>query len=236
MDMKLYCFQVGAIKIPTLPEALPMYAYLIEHPKGRVLVDTGESYALRGEFTVMEESDTIVPQLARLGYTPDDIDYVVISHLHLDHAGYMDSFPNAAFIVRKEELRAAWWPEPYELGYRLPNFEHTRNFRFIQPEVEEDFDVFMDGAVVLIDTRGHSRGHQSVLLDLPNTGKVLLAIDAAPDKEIFDRGYSGRPGVDSYQEVRSLQKLRHLVDAGYQIFFAHDAKHPHEKLAPLYYD
>ena len=94
----------------------------------------------------------------------------------------------------------------------------------------------MDGKVVLIDTRGHSRGHQSVVLDLPNTGRVVLAIDAAPDKEILDRGYSGRPCVDSFQETRSLQKLRHLADAGYQLFFAHDPKHPHEKLAPEYYD
>ena len=236
MDMKLYCFQVGAIKIPELPDALPIYAYLIEHPKGRVLVDTGESYELRDANAVMTEEDTILPQLARLGLTPEDIDYVVLSHLHLDHAGYMASFPKATFLVRKEELRAAWWPEPYEQGYLLQNFERTRGFKYIQPGPDEDYDVFMDGKVVLIDTRGHSRGHQSVLLDLPSTGKVVLAVDAAPDKEILDRGYSGRPCVDSFQETRSLQKLRHLADAGCQLFFAHDPKNPHEKLAPEYYD
>ena len=237
MDMKLYCFQVGSFRLPTLEVAMPMYAYLIEHPKGRVLVDTGQSYELRDECSLFEEEDTIVPQLARLGYTPDDIDYVVISHMHLDHAGYMSSFPNAVFIVRKEELRAAWWPEPYEKpGYQFPTYEKARGFRYIQPGIDEDYDVFMDGSIVLIDTRGHTRGHQSVVLDLPNTGKVVLTIDAAPDKEILDRGFSGRPGVDSYQEVRSLQKLRHLADSGYKVFFAHDPKNPHEKLAPQYYD
>ena len=236
MEMKLYCFQVGAIKLPELADAFPIYAYLIEHPKGRVLVDTGESYELRDENSVIREEDTILPQLARLGLAPEDIDYVVISHMHLDHAGYMSAFPKAAFIVRREELRAAWWPEPYEQGYLLPTYEKTRDFRYIQPDIDEDYDVFMDGRIVLIDTRGHSRGHQSVLLDLPNTGKVLLAIDAAPDKEILDRGFSARPCVDSFQEARSLRKLRHLADAGCKVFFAHDPKHPHERLAPAYYD
>ena len=236
MEMKLYCFRVGAIKLPELEDALPIYAYLIEHPKGRILVDTGESYELRDENAIMTSEDTILPQLARIGYAPEDIDYVVISHMHLDHAGYMGSFPDATFIVRKEELRAAWWPEPYEQGYLLATYEKTRDFKYIQLEIDEDYDVFMDGRIVLIDTRGHSRGHQSVVLDLPNTGKVVLAIDAAPDQEILDRGFSGRPCVDTAREARSLRRLGHLAASGYQLFFAHDPKHPHGKLAPLYYD
>ena len=157
MEMKLYCFQVGAIRFSPAEDALPIYAYLIEHPKGRVLVDTGESYALRDENAVMAEEDTILPQLRKLGYTPADIDYVVLSHLHLDHAGYMSAFPDATFIVRREELRAAWWPEPYEHGYLLANYENTRDFRYIQLGNDEDYDVFMDGSILLIDTRGRSR-------------------------------------------------------------------------------
>ncbi len=236
MDMKLYCFYVGGIKLPFMKDMMPMYAYLIEHPKGRILVDTGQSYPLRDENAIMEESDTILPQLAKLGYTPDDIDYVVISHMHLDHVGYIDCFPNATFLVRKAEMQAAWWPEPYERGYDLRTFEKTRNFKFIQLGNDEDYDVFEDGSIVLIDTRGHSRGHQSVILDLPNTGKVVLAIDAAPDKDMLDRGFSGRPFTDTYHETLSLQKLKHLADCGYMMFYAHDAKNLHEKLAPEYYD
>ena len=236
MEMKLYCFRVGGIRFPGAEDDLPIYAYLIEHPRGRVLVDTGESYPLRDGNAVMEESETILPQLERLGYQPEDIGYVVLSHLHLDHAGYMSAFPKATFLVRKEELRAAWWPEPFELGYCLENYAPTRDFKFIQPGPEEDYDLFGDGRIVLIDTSGHSRGHQSVVLDLPHTGKAVLAVDAAPEKEILDRGYSGRPNVDSFREARSLQKLRHLADCGYQVFYAHDPKHPHERLAPDYYD
>ena len=236
MEMKLYCFRVGGIRFPGAEDDLPIYAYLIEHPKGRVLVDTGESYPLRDSNAVMEEEETILPQLEKLGYGPEDVDYVVLSHLHLDHAGYMSAFPHATFLVRKEELRAAWWPEPFELGYCLANYAPTRDFKFVQLGPEEDYDLFMDGRIVLIDTAGHSRGHQSVVLDLPHTGKAVLAVDAAPEKEFLLRGYSGRPNVDSFREARSLRKLRHLADCGYKMFYAHDPRHLHEKLAPDYYD
>ena len=236
MDMKLYCFQVGQIKLPFMKVPMPMYCYLIEHPKGRVLVDTGENYERRDENAIMEESDSIIAQLAKLGYTPDDIDYVVISHLHQDHAGYLSDFPNAKILIRKAELQAAWWPEVYEHGFDLRDYENTRNFKFIQLDRDEDYDIFMDGRIVLVDTRGHSRGHQSVALDLPNSGKILLAIDAAPDKAMLDRGFSGRPFTNSQAEVWALRKIQHMADCGYQVFFAHDPDNLHEKLYPEYYD
>ena len=184
----------------------------------------------------MEEDDLIVPQLARLGYKPDDIDYVVISHMHQDHAGNMDCFPNATFIIRREELRSAWWPMVGEGGYCYHNYEKTRDFKYIQPEDDEDYDVFLDGRIVLIDTRGHSRGHQSVVVDLPNTGKVLLPIDAAPGKETLSDGFSRRPTVDSWDAVRSIRKLKQMADCGYLVLYAHDVGNPPEKLAPAYYD
>ena len=235
-NIRMYCFQVGSIKLPFMKEAMPMYCYLIEHPKGRVLVDTGAAYEYRDENTIMEESDSIICQLAKLGYTPDDIDYLVISHLHMDHAGYMKCFPNTTILIRKAELQAAWWPEVYEHGFDLRDIESTRNFHFVQLDPYEDYDIFMDGRIVLIDTCGHSRGHQSVVLDLPNSGKIVLAIDAAPDKAMLDRGFSGRPFTNSLQEVRALRKIKHMADSGYQIFYAHDPENLHEKLYPQYYD
>lgn len=53
-------------------------------------------------------------QMARLGYKPEDVKYVILSHMYVDHVGGMTLFPHATFIVRKEELRMAWWPETYE--------------------------------------------------------------------------------------------------------------------------
>jgi N-acyl homoserine lactone hydrolase len=245
--MKLYCIQVGAFKLPrgfvaarckdaNVLTVMPIYTYLIEHPKGLVLVDTGQSYAMRDENTVMEEEDIILHKLGKLGYTPDDIKYVVMSHMHLDHSGYMNDFPNATFIVRKEELKAAWWPEACEGGYVFPTYEKTRKYKFIQPADDEDFDIFMDGSVVLIDTRGHSRGHQSVVLNLPSTGKTVLIADAAPTKEALERSLLPGTCTDNWQAMRAVQKLQHLEACGYKMIFAHDPENTPEKNFPEYFD
>ncbi len=245
--MKLYCIPVGAFRLPrgfvaarckdaNVPTVMPIYAYLIEHPQGLVLVDTGQSYELRDENTVMEEKDTILHKLAGLGYKPDDIRYVVMSHMHLDHSGYMNDFPKATFIVRKEELKAAWWPEACEGGYVFPTYEKTRKYAFIQPADDEDFDIFMDGSIVLIDTRGHSRGHQSVVLNLSNTGKTVLTCDAAPIKEVLERTLLPGTCTDNWQAVRSVQKLQHLAACGYKMIYAHDPDNLPEKNFPEYFD
>jgi glyoxylase-like metal-dependent hydrolase (beta-lactamase superfamily II) len=245
--MKLYCIQVGAFKLPrgfvaarcrdaNVLTVMPIYVYLIEHPKGLILVDTGQSYEMRDENTIMEEKDTIIHKLAALGFKPDDVNYVVISHMHLDHSGYMNYFPNSTFIARKEELKAAWWPEACEGGYVFPTYDKTRKFNFVQPADDEDYDIFLDGSVVLIDTRGHSRGHQSVVLNLPNTGKTVLINDAAPTKEVLERTLLPGTCTDNWQAVRSIQKLNHLASCGYKMIFAHDPENLPEKIFPDYFN
>lgn len=245
--MKLYCIRVGAFKLPrgfvaarckdaNVPTVMPIYTYLIEHPKGLVLVDTGQSYEMRDENTVMEEKDTVIHKLAELGYKPDDVKYLVISHMHLDHSGYMNDFPNATFIARKEELKAAWWPEACEGGYVFPTYEKTRQYKFIEPADDEDFDLFMDGSIVLIDTRGHSRGHQSVVLNLPKTGKTVLINDAAPIREVLERTLLPGTCTDNWQAIRSVRKLQHLESCGYKMIYAHDPDNLPEKNYPEYFD
>ena len=106
-------------------------------------------------------------QLERLGLSPDNIRYVIMTHLHMDHSGWMRLFPKSTFIVRKAELRHAWWPEKWLGHLSFDDYKDTRDFTFIEPGDDEDYDVFGDGTVVCIDTKGHSPGHQSVLVTLP---------------------------------------------------------------------
>ena len=244
--MKLYCIQVGAFRLPRgfvaarcenadIPTDMPIYAYLIEHPtKGLILVDTGQNYDLRDANTIMDSEDSIIHRLCSLGYTTDDVGYIVMSHLHLDHSGYMNEFPNSTFIVRKEELRSAWWPDASEGGYVFDTYDKTRRYKYIEPEDEEELDLFMDGSIILIDTRGHSRGHQSVILDLPKTGKTILACDAAPLREALDRTLLPGTCTDNRQAVRSIQKLKRLEDCGYTIVFPHDPDNPPSRAFPDY--
>ena len=97
--------------------------------------------------------------------------------MHLDHAGNMEMFPDAIHVLQKAELKAAWWPEKFQrAAFVLKDFDGTRNFNFL--EIEGDFDLFNDGKIKIIETIGHTQGHQSLMVKLKNTGTLFLAGDA----------------------------------------------------------
>ena len=145
-DIKLYAFSSGALTIgkgslvnfaPMEPPIqVPVGFYVIKHPKGNVLFDTGNNDKIIKDpsywgaaFTALKPVNTpdvaIDVQLKKIGLTPDDINYVVVSHLHLDHGGNVGKFPNSTIVVQKDEIQNAFWPEPgtggpYMLGDVLP--------------------------------------------------------------------------------------------------------------------
>lgn len=241
----MYIMRVGRIEMPDVngmlpgtrehgPASIPAYCYLLEHDKGRVLVDTGLANEGLG---VVREGEDVVSQLAGLGLTPSDIDYVVLTHMHLDHAAYMSAFPEATFVVRHEELKMAWWPDHFEGGYVLEQYAKTREFNFIEPADDEELDLFGDGSVRLLDTRGHSRGHQSVLVTLERDGRFVIAGDAA----YFSRNLEEwiLPGIctSSLDAERSIARLRHLRDCGWKLLFGHDEGQEQElRIVPAYYE
>src|SRR3989442_2734864 len=113
---------------PNDPVTVPCPAYLIEHAKGLVLFDTGchpkvaddpvgywgpIANAIQVKYP---KTMLLDKQIQGLGYKTDDIKYVVISHLHLDHTGYMYAFPKAKFLIMANELRYAYWPDPDRRG------------------------------------------------------------------------------------------------------------------------
>ena len=98
-------------------EPLPIYAFVIEHPEGVIVVDTGEdtrasqrSYfarwhpGLRAFREWVEPEQEIGPQLERLGIRPSDMRWVVLTHLHTDHAGGLHHFPDNEILVTRTEL------------------------------------------------------------------------------------------------------------------------------------
>src|SRR3954447_12889018 len=122
----------------------PVSFYVITTPKGNILFDTGNNDKTitdpegwwgplaKGFGLKMTQDDAIPAQLAKIGLKPDDIKYVVVGHLHLDHGGNISQFPNATLVVQNDELKAAWWPdEGYSLYYIPGDFAATKSMNIV---------------------------------------------------------------------------------------------------------
>jgi N-acyl homoserine lactone hydrolase len=250
--MRLYVFESAKMHVPDRgmmaggkpsghPVTIPVPFYLIDHPKGLALFDTGmkldnwpPQYRPDGDQRPDQRIDLL---LAKIDVKPDDIKYVIMSHLHLDHAGGMPLFPKSTFIVRKSELRAAWWPEAFQIHYIFDDYKDTRGFDFIELDDTEAFDVFQDESVICIDTKGHSQGHQSLVVNLPNSGRFVLTADAAAMAEILDEGILPAVAWSPEQALRSVRKVQHMKREGATVLMAHDPDQwATVRLAPEYYD
>jgi N-acyl homoserine lactone hydrolase len=254
--VKLYIMHGGFIRNPDkggltpgldegTPIVIPVMMYLIDHPQGLVLVDTGMQVSHWPEFMQPDADDVpeyyVDSQLKKLGYTPEDLEYVILSHYHGDHCGGMSRIPNAKFIARREEVKEAWRPEAYAPGagfYMFPDYKDSINCRFIEVEDGTDFDVFGDGSVICIDTKGHTRGHQSVLVNLKETGPVLLACDAVSLRENLDCNIApGKNIWDAKCGLQALAKIRKMEQDGVFIITGHDPNQWKElRRAPEYYE
>jgi N-acyl homoserine lactone hydrolase len=201
-----------------------VWSALIRTPEGNVLFDTGlhPVHIARPEATFgpsptmhvkMADEDAVVARLASIGVRPDDIAVVVNSHLHFDHAGNNGAFPRATFIVQTDHMAFAKgkpnFPGVYwdiaGLSY-LPASGRTRVARGVE----------------VVPTPGHAPGHQSLVLDLPETGRVVLCGDAAFSRENLERGETPAPDQDSARA--SLALIRSLANDDLdRCFVSHDA-------------
>jgi len=166
--------------------SIPWFFYLIEHPRGYVLFDTGTHPAVaedpRGRLGAVTDAWTItmkpgedaVSLLRAAGINPTDVRHVIQSHLHYDHAGGVSFFKSAEVYVQRTELPFAYWPPIYQSGaYVRDDFDHDVNWR----EIEGEHDLFGDGTLVMFPTPGHTPGHQSLIVQL-DSGPVILLSDA----------------------------------------------------------
>lgn len=220
---------------------IPAECYLVDHPKGTVLIDTGmnpENWPAPMKAwmpTRQTEDQKILNALKSLGYTPDMIKYVVMTHLHLDHTGGMALFPNSTIVVQKDEMRAAWWPEPFQTGFILADFEKARKFKYMQ--LNGDWDLFGDGSVKIIRTIGHTQGHQSLIVTLPKTGPIIITGDAAYTVENL-QGVLPTAVWFPEKYIESVERIKAERDrTGGWILYSHCPETLKTlKIAPNYYD
>jgi glyoxylase-like metal-dependent hydrolase (beta-lactamase superfamily II) len=209
---------------------VPVPAFLVEHPRGLVLFDTGLHPSLRTDpaarlgrlaevFTVELGADgDVASRLAATGVDPASIRCVVASHLHFDHTGGLETIPGATLVVQRREwdagadpdLRAAnaYDPADYDLGHALCL-------------VDGEHDLFGDGRVVCLPTFGHTPGHQSLRVR-SDDGDVVLSADACYLRETLETLRLPAVVHDAPAMRRSLERLRALGAAGARIVFGHD--------------
>lgn len=148
--------------------------YLVIHPKGVLLFDTGLADRLVGRPLYENyvygygqiKFNTLRGQLADIGVAPEDITYLALSHSHFDHTGNIDDYGAAVWLTQKAETE--WVLKKSPDGA----LAHAR-----RQVIEGDHDVFGDGTVILKSTPGHTPGHQSLYVKLAKRGGVLLSGD-----------------------------------------------------------
>lgn len=208
---------------------IPVPTWLIRHPQGTVLFDTGMHPDLTGPsekldgvslfFAVDLDADSLVDaKLETIDTDAGDIDFVVLSHLHFDHVGGLARIPNATVVVQQDEwvhgtepeLAAAstYSPDEYQLGHDVRT-------------IDGEHDLFGDGSVTCIPTPGHTAGHQSMRVRTANHDLVLAA-DCLYFSHTLDGGALPPFGFDREQHEASRRHLQSLSDAGSTVIPGHD--------------
>jgi glyoxylase-like metal-dependent hydrolase (beta-lactamase superfamily II) len=230
--------------IPSIPAdkqrdvTIPVSMWVIDHPKGLVVFDTGNNVAVTENCKAywaaglcdflkpsQKRADTIDMQLKKLGYSTDQVKVVVTSHSHLDHAGNLKMFPNAIHVFQKAELYQGWWPEQFQgRGGKGPfviaDLEGTRDYNFL--ELNGDYDLFGDGSVMILSTPGHTIGHQSMKVTTKAGNTYLITQDAVWMQENLD-GYPAGLNFSVQAYTNSVNRLKYMRDLQQiSLFMAHD--------------
>jgi glyoxylase-like metal-dependent hydrolase (beta-lactamase superfamily II) len=206
---------------------MPVAAFLVEHPRGTVVFDTGmhpelehDTSRLRstaGLFAIEQSAHwTLAGQLAAAGVAPDDVDVAVVSHLHFDHCGGLGQLPGARVLVQRSEWDAAFDDGLVAFGVFNPGDFDLGHDRV---ELDGEHDVFGDGALRIVPTPGHTAGHQSLLVE----GETLLVGDACYCQAALDLDALPPFAHDRERQRGVFAWLREEQARGTRLVFSHDA-------------
>ncbi len=210
---------------------LPIPSYLIEHPKGTVLFDTGMHPDLQTDpvprlgpvarlfrFDRYRPGDEVGARLKAIGRDPAEIDVVINSHLHFDHAGGNAQIPNATLVLQRREWEIGRDPErAAQFGFDPADVGQGHPVEVIDGE----HDLFGDGRIVCVPTYGHTPGHQSLKLRL-DSGEVVLTADACYFGRTLKERRLPRFVHDRDAMLASLERLGRFERQGARLFFGHD--------------
>ncbi len=214
---------------------IPVYCVLIDQPDGKILFDTGcHPEAMKGYWppelrTIFpyyyKDNQSLVKQLQLTGTTPQEIKTVILSHLHLDHAGNTNLFREADIYVHKKD---------YEYGKYLVNssVNPKDHGAYVKADLEIptdklhliDKDYSLNTKIKLISLPGHTPGILGLMVHLENEGKLIFPSDAVyteenygPPTKMSGIVYDTVSFRESIEKIRCLQK-----EFGAKVMFSHD--------------
>ncbi|MEM6411922.1 MAG: N-acyl homoserine lactonase family protein, partial [Pseudomonadota bacterium] len=207
-------------------------------PDGDLIWDLGLPTEIAGTapqqtniFTVSMDF-TLTEQLTELDLVPSDIEYVSISHSHFDHAGQAGQFPDSTWLVHADEYALMFPPETEgdaaDSAGQADNPAQSPFADFAALETDQftgEKDVFGDGSVIIYPMPGHTPGHTSLLVNLPEAGPVLLTGDLYHRRESRDLRRVPRFNDDEAQTLESMDAFEALaVEKGAQIIIQHSSE------------
>lgn len=238
---QLYILDFGLFQVHANNRVIGIPGYLIKTHDGRhILVDTGfpPKYAANAEQATLEDGlgsfgrvlslteENLPPaQLAKIGLELSDIDFLVMTHSDVDHVGAWGDFPQAPLIISRAERTQ---PKPRYFDESPIDWPEA-NYQLIEG------DAVLCAGVALLESPGHSVGHLSLLVNLAETGMVLLTGDAISRPAEFEEGFGG--AWDETQARHSAERLRAIADeTDAFVIYGHDPEQwPTLRKAPAFY-
>jgi N-acyl homoserine lactone hydrolase len=227
-DVRLYAMDCGRISVADadgfaddgsykgVAKELVIPCYLIRHPKGDLVWDTGVPQAIAdmpggkgpGGMTVQHK---LTDQLKQLGLAPADVEYLSISHSHFDHIGNAGLFKDSTWIVHSRERAHAFRPAARADKIQFGAYAALENAKTVTMEGEGPYDVFGDGSVTIIPAPGHTPGHTVLLLKLARAGPVLITGDLWHIAESRAARRVPRFNFDRAQTLKSMDLVEDLA-------------------------
>ncbi len=212
---------------------IPAPCFLIEHREGLVLFDTGLSPAAAGDPIAyypelaglvgvrFPRERAVDAGIRSLGFCPEAVRHVVLSHAHLDHTGGLRLFRQARVHIFLGEIGyASNAPDDQGHLYRTADLEGVEQKHW--REYDDDADLFGDGSLVFLKTPGHTVGEGSLLVRLP-TRNLILTGDTVHLREALEREAPMPLDLDTQEAVRSIQRLKRLsLEHDAEIWINHD--------------
>lgn len=203
--------------LPWTRPPFPVFGYLVVHPDGPILIDTGVGIGNRwiDELYSPVHHD-LENALGRHGVSVDDVSTVITSHLHFDHCGQNSRFRGARILLQRAEVEAAHAPH-----YTVPEWAFPPGLDLTV--IDGDLEVAAD--VRIVATPGHTPGHQSVVIDCSDGDRTIVCCQAAWSVASFDASVLGDDGWDDHAGAASLRRLHALHPD--RVLLSHDRNEWH---------